>query len=85
MSAVLPWCSVTPLERAALVRASPTHSITLEMSSLDDTSGGQTIVYREDGDKIHLLYSGEFTTLFTIEESLHERSAAWPNAPASAG
>src|SRR5262249_43568381 len=53
---------------------------TLRMSDLDDLSGGQTVVYREDGDKIHLLYSGEYTNLYTIEDSVHERTHAWPTS-----
>src|SRR5262249_23520077 len=69
---------------AALVKSSPEGQLTLRMSDLDDVSSERSVVYREDGDKIHLLYSAEYTTLFTIEDSVHERSpAAWPSAIAS--
>jgi hypothetical protein len=51
-----------------------------DLADVADSPVEPTIICREAGDKIHLLYSSERVTLFEIQDSVHERTVApgWP-------
>lgn len=68
---------------AALLRKHPDGSIALplaELADITDSPVEPTIICRELSDKIHLLYAGERVTLYEIQDSVHEKVAAWPHA-----
>lgn len=68
---------------AVLTKRTDTGELRIPMSEIDDISPGETVVYMENAraNEIILRFSPEYTTLYTIEETLHERKpvAQWPS------
>lgn len=68
---------------AVLTKRTDVGELRIPMSEIDDISPGETVVYMENAraNEIILRFSPEYTTLYTIEETLHERKpvAQWPS------
>jgi hypothetical protein len=68
---------------AVLTKRTDAGELRIPMSEIDDISSGETVVYMENAraNEIILRFSPEYTTLYTIEETLHERKpvAQWPS------
>lgn len=68
---------------AVLTKRTDNGELRIPMSEIDDISPGETVVYMENAraNEIILRFSPEYTTLYTIEETLHERKpvAQWPS------
>jgi hypothetical protein len=66
---------------AVLTKRTDNGELRIPMDEIDSISSGETVVYMENAKskEIILRFSPEFTTLYTIEESVHERKPAeWP-------
>lgn len=68
---------------AVLTKRTDAGELRIPMSEIDDISPGETVVYMENAkaNEIILRFSPEYTTLYTIEETLHERKpiTQWPS------
>jgi hypothetical protein len=80
------WRSYGPAKQlaillAVLTKRTDTGELRIPMDEIDSISAGETVVYMENAKskEIILRFSPEFTTLYTIEESVHERKQAWPS------
>lgn len=79
------WRSYGPAKQlavllAVLTKRTDAGELRIPMSEIDDISAGETVVYMENAraNEIILRFSPEYTTLYTIEESVHERKP-WPS------
>lgn len=68
---------------AALVKREQNGEVSLSMDDLDNVEAGQTVIYREIGDKILLQFNADFATFYTIDEQVHQRGNQWPTPTAS--
>lgn len=68
---------------AALVKREQNGEVSLSMDDLDNVEAGQTVIYREVGDKILLQFNADFATFYTIDEQVHQRGNQWPTPTAS--
>lgn len=68
---------------AALVKREQNGEVSLSMDDLDNVEAGQTVIYREIGDKILLQFNADFATFYTIDEQVHQRGNQWPTPTVS--